>query len=139
MHSLIFMTALATLAPLSNAGAVSSDFLLQRDMDWIHELTNDDAIFNAFSDAGHPDTEPKQTWTNGMGEVYQSLYSFDEEEWQSMRGSILLQHGLNETELRGPLATRDDDDPPAFFCTNINTHPYVSAVSKADDTQLHGR
>lgn len=132
MRCEVLLTALATLAPLSNAGAVSSDLLLQRNLDLIDDLTNDEAIFGAFSEAGHPDTEPRQTWTNGDGVVYQSLYSFDDEEWETMRASILTKNGLNETELRGSALVRREEDPPAFFCTNINTHKSVSCPSRSD-------
>lgn len=126
MRTEIITTALATIARFANAGALSSDFLLGRSLDLIDDLTSDEAIFRAFGEAGHADTAPVQTWTNGMGEVYQSLYSFDEQEWQEMRASILSTNGLNETDVlesRG-LVVRDED-PPAFFCKNINTNPRV--------------
>lgn len=127
MRTNYFLTALVAFAPFSNAGALSSDFLLGRSLDLINDLTSDEAIFRAFGEAGHADTAPVQTWTNGMGDVYQSLYSFDEQEWQDMRASILSKNGLNETdvlEARG-LVARQDEDPPAFFCKNINTNPRV--------------
>lgn len=121
-----FLAGFAALVPLASCSAVPSDFHLARRTQYIDDLVSEDAILDAFIEANHPAAVPNRTWENDKGETYQTLWEFDEADWQEMRASIMDKAGVSESDVvvRSELATRQDDPPP-FFCKNFNTNPKV--------------
>lgn len=120
--------AMATFVPSLHASTLRADFLFRRSQDAVHAVINDHSVFQAFSEAGHPDTVPVEEWRNDSGEVFQSHYQFDTDEWNAMRFELAKRAGIDEAVLATTnLTTRQiSEDPPDFFCTNFNKNPKVS-------------
>lgn len=121
------LAAFAALVPLVASSAVPFDFHLARRTQYIDDLVSEDAILDAFIEANHPSAVPNRTWEDDNGETYQTLWTFDEADWQEMRASMLEKAGVVESDLvtHSTALTTRQDDPPAFFCKNINTNPTV--------------
>lgn len=128
LSKFLIAAAIANFVPSLHASTLQADFLLRRSQDAVHAVINDHSVFQAFSEAGHPDTAPVQEWRNDDGEVFQSHYAFDTDEWNAMRFELAKRAGIDETVLAlTNLTTRQgSDDPPEFFCTNFNKKPLVS-------------
>lgn len=127
MRSSLIYTAFASLVSLAYSSSPSADFLIGRGVDGLDDLIDDNAILQAFTDAGHHDALfPKQTWENNEGKTYQTLYDFDADEWRAMRSSLFEKAGLNETDSSYVIRRQSEDDAPVFFCYNRDTRPVVS-------------
>ncbi|CAK1358743.1 hypothetical protein CB0940_12165 [Cercospora beticola] len=122
---------MATFVPSLHASTLQADFLLRRSQDAVHAVINDHSVFQAFSDAGHPATVPVEEWRNDSGEVFQSHYQFDTDEWNAMRFELAKRAGIDESVLiMTNLTTRQNsEDPPDFFCTNFNKNPKVYSTT----------
>lgn len=133
------VAAFAALVPLvSSSSVLPTKFHVGRSAQYVDDLVSEDAILDALIAANHPAAVPNRTWENYKGETYQTLWEFDEADWQEMRTSLMDEAGVSETDIvtRSALKTRQDDPPP-FFCTNRNTAPHVS-LTRAPPQQTRG-